>query len=756
MKPLSVFSLILATCFATFSVLGAQEAHWVHIGPGGGTVTSVLEDPSDTNIIYLTTRAQGFWKSEDGGASWERKENGLPIQNINNAAVDASGNGRIYAGTERGVYRSMNGGEAWSIASGGEMDTTGSFLVATDPIMTSRVFAASIGDGVYRSASSGDTWLTVNQGLPPLIWVDITVDPNVNTTLYLSSDAFGMFKSASSGDSWEQKIEGLTNLNLRSFLAAPPFSSGGIYAGTTSGGFFRSSNSGELWTAHGEGLPDADISSLANVGTEGGTILAGTEGEGIFLSVDGGDSFSPTAPPLSAHTVQCLAAPRGEKMYAGMEQDGLFVSRDGGLTWHFSASGLGGATISALAVSSEVPPRLYAAPSGGENDLFSSSDSGITWELSQSGLPASTTVRDLWLAPAPGTVFAATDSGVFMSTDSGLSWEPRNSGFAQSVSRLEGTPLDPNLLYAVSSGIRKSTDMGLTWAISDSGIVGAPLCLLISPTDPDTLYAGTKPAGPEGGGVYKSTDGGESWFAANGGIPALESVFSLDAHPASSSIIFAATGSGIFRSPNAGETWFLRNLGLPLNFLPSDILIDASDPARILASSMTHGVYMTANEAELWSALNDGLDTLYVALLAQYEAAPDSFFAGTVGQGAYVIDFSPTGVKEDSPGGAPLPGDLTLFENFPNPFNPQTTIIVSIGEEETGAQNGRPRKVLLRVYDVRGRLVTTLLDGALTAGIHRFTWDGRDDAGARVASGCYLVAVSSEGQSVTRKMSLIR
>lgn len=756
MKPLFIVVLTAAAiCSMTFR-LRAQEARWVNIGPGGGTVTSVLEDPSDTSIVYLTTRAQGFWKSGDAGASWERKENGLPVRDINNVSLDPSETDRLYLGTARGVYRSTNGGASWEIASGGEMDTTGSFLVTVDPILPSRVFAASIGDKVYRSTNSGGTWTTASAGLPPLFWVDITVDPNVNTTLYLSSNANGVFRTANSGEFWEQKISGMSNTHVRSFLA-DPFSSNLVYAGTTSGGFFWSTDSGDLWSAAGLGLPPVDITSLVLLDSGAETIIAGTGGRGIFASTDGGDSFSPAAAPLSAHTVRCLAAPRSEKIYAGMETDGLFASGDGGLSWQLSTNGLRGISIGAFAASPEIPCRLYAAPSAGENDFLSrTAQEGAAWELREAGLPAPTSIHDLWLAPAPGSIFAATDSGVFTSTDAGLSWQPRNSGLSQTVSRIEGTPLDENLLYAVSSGLFKSTDLGLSWVPADSGIVGIPLCVLPSPTDTDTLYAGTKPVGQEGGGVYKSTDAGASWFAASSGIPALASVYSLDAHATSPGTIFAATESGIFRSSNGGETWFLRNVGVPLNFVPSDILIDASNPGRVLASSVTHGVYMSTNSGESWSARNDGLDTLSVTLLAQYEAGPDSFFAAASGQGMYLIDLSPTGVVEEDPGSSPLPRGIALFESFPNPFNPQTTILVSIGGEEAGMESGKPREFFLRVYDARGRLVRTLFEGALPAGQYRFTWDGMDEARARAASGSYFARLSDGEHSVTRKMVLIR
>ncbi|MDD4223277.1 MAG: T9SS type A sorting domain-containing protein [Candidatus Cloacimonetes bacterium] len=103
------------------------------------------------------------------------------------------------------------------------------------------------------------------------------------------------------------------------------------------------------------------------------------------------------------------------------------------------------------------------------------------------------------------------------------------------------------------------------------------------------------------------------------------------------------------------------------------------------------------------------------------------------------------GWDADDPGQAPAPA--ILAQNWPNPFNPST----SISFELLTAGPAR-----LDVYDLRGRLVTTLLDKELGTGTHSLDWDGTDANGAPVASGVYLYRLSSGGSSVSRKMVLIK
>ena len=93
-----------------------------------------------------------------------------------------------------------------------------------------------------------------------------------------------------------------------------------------------------------------------------------------------------------------------------------------------------------------------------------------------------------------------------------------------------------------------------------------------------------------------------------------------------------------------------------------------------------------------------------------------------------------------------LPGSFALYQNHPNPFNPTTAIPYDV--PEGGGL------VSLQVFDVGGRLVKTLMDGAQTAGHKRVTWDGRNSGGHAVASGVYFYRLLAPGLKQTRKMVL--
>jgi len=98
-------------------------------------------------------------------------------------------------------------------------------------------------------------------------------------------------------------------------------------------------------------------------------------------------------------------------------------------------------------------------------------------------------------------------------------------------------------------------------------------------------------------------------------------------------------------------------------------------------------------------------------------------------------------------GAGSLPTAFALYGNYPNPFNPLTTIKFDLP---------RDGHVALRIYDLSGRAVRTLADDNLVRATHTYQWDGTDDAGHRLASGVYYYRVDTDNQSATGKMMLVK
>jgi len=95
----------------------------------------------------------------------------------------------------------------------------------------------------------------------------------------------------------------------------------------------------------------------------------------------------------------------------------------------------------------------------------------------------------------------------------------------------------------------------------------------------------------------------------------------------------------------------------------------------------------------------------------------------------------------------PAPEEYSLSDAYPNPFNPTTTLSFSVPTEGP---------VSLNIYDMTGRLVSTLVDGNLKEGYHSITWDGKDSNGYAVSSGMYIYSLKGEGISITKKMVMMK
>ncbi|MFC2076197.1 FlgD immunoglobulin-like domain containing protein [candidate division KSB1 bacterium] len=118
-------------------------------------------------------------------------------------------------------------------------------------------------------------------------------------------------------------------------------------------------------------------------------------------------------------------------------------------------------------------------------------------------------------------------------------------------------------------------------------------------------------------------------------------------------------------------------------------------------------------------------------------------FSGNMGEYSDEIPVSPTSIGDV----ANLPKSFSLSQNFPNPFNPETSIQIGLPKDSM---------VRMNIYNITGQMVRSLLDQRMPAGYHKIKWDGRDNNGRTVNSGVYFYRISTDEFSQTRKMVLLK
>ncbi len=210
------------------------------------------------------------------------------------------------------------------------------------------------------------------------------------------------------------------------------------------------------------------------------------------------------------------------------------------------------------------------------------------------------------------------------------------SGATGRVSSLVAHPDNPSLYYAAGAdgGVWRTTDAGVTWTpLTDDLPTTAIGALALDPSNADVLYAGSGEGNYAnhsrfGLGLYKTTDGGETWRVLAPQTFAGRCFSTLIIHPRDPQLLFAAITraggfptlagakghpdaagpTGLFRSTDAGETWTLMGNGLPCQDA-SDVVIDPSNPDVMYAAighifgSPDNGVYRSADRGQTWSRI---------------------------------------------------------------------------------------------------------------------------------------------------------
>jgi hypothetical protein len=354
--------------------------------------------------------------------------------------------------------------------------------------------------------------------------------------------------------------------------------------------------------------------------------------------------------------------------------------------------------------------------------VFLSTNNGTIWTAVNTGL---TNRFVSGLAVCGTNLFAGTlGGGVFLSTNNGTSWTAVNTGLTNRIAggfAVSGT----NLFVGTSGGVFLSTNNGASWTAVNTGLTRWGVS--------DFAVSGTNVFVGNDSGVFRSTNDGTSWTAVNTGLTNTN----VTAFAVSGTNLFAGTnGGGVFLSTNNGTSWTAVNIGLTISY----VYALAVSGTNLFAGTSLTGVFLSTNNGTSWTAVNTGLPR-YLNLIAPLVVSGSYLFAGT----SFSVWRRPlsemiTAVEQISGDG--LPKGFALEQNYPNPFNPSTTIRFSL------PKSGH---VTLKVYDLLGREVETLVDDQRTAGSYSVEWTPNN-----LASGVYFYRIQAGAYTETKKLMLLR
>ena len=629
---------------------------------GAPSIGSIAVAVSDPNVIYVGTgeacirgnisNGDGVWKSVDAGKSWKNvglkdtRAIGKIIvnpHNPDNVFVAALGH-PFGPNSERGVFRSIDGGKTWDKVLYKD-ENTGAIDLAFDPQNPHILFASlwetrrtpwslssgGPGSGLYRSTDSGATWKKIEEhGLPkgPYGRIGLAVGANSDRVYAIieAKEAGGFYRSDDGGDTWDL-VNGSHSLLQRPWyymhVIADPQDPNTVYIADVE--FFKSTDGGRNFNKIK--VPHGDNHGLWIDPQNTRRMIASDDG-GVTVSLDGGKSWTRQDNQPTAQFYHVITDNRTPYYVYGAQQDNTTVAiasrTDTGTIGREDWYEVGGGEAGYIAPNPTDPNIVYAGDYQGNITRFDrrtnqAKSINVSPELGDARGAAALEHRFQWTAPIvtspndPNTIYYGGER-IFKTSDGGTHWEAISGDLTRndkSKQQPSGGPItidDTGTEYydTVFSIAPSPVTKGLIWAGTDDGLIQfthdegktwsnvtpkdlpewSRISLIdASPHDAATAYVAVDrhqndDLAPY---IYKTTDYGSTWSRITTGIPDGSFVRAVREDPKRKGLLYAGTERGVFVSFDDGAHW--RSLQINLPIVPVHDLVIKNDDL-VLA---THG-----------------------------------------------------------------------------------------------------------------------------------------------------------------------
>ncbi len=815
-----------------------------HIGPIGNRVSAVAGITGDPLTYYVGAASGGVWKTTDAGITWNPIFDDQDSHSIGALVVSASDPNVVWVGTGEahirsnvslgdGVYRSTDGGRSWRNMG---LEATGRISdVVIHPTNPDLVYVAALGHahgpqterGIYRTMDGGETWehlLFIDENTGASALVMAADNPRilfagtwqivVNTWNRESGGpGSGLHMSRDGGDTWT-RLEGSELPRLdhgKVGLCVTPADPDRIYALIETGDGIpwhgQETESGELWRSDDGGGSWQLVSHDRNLAGRTAyysacAVAPDNPDEAYFLTapfvrtIDGGrtnEVQGGARRPGGDHHKMWIDPTDGDRMIVGHD-GGLSISQNRGASWNRIQLPI--AQMYHVTVDNAVPYNVMGNRQDGPSARGpSNSRTG--------GFGGNSIPRGAWRSVGGGESGFATpdpeDPDIVWSSASGFGpaggiairysartgqfrhvevWPESTVGVPAEEMRyrfqwtfpLVISPHDNNTIYVTSQHVHRTTNGGQSWEVispdlttndpSRQGIsggltpdnLGVEFCCVIyafdeSPAQPGVFYVGTND-----GLVQVSRDGGQSWTDVTANLPDLPSdgvvrnvdASKWDAGRAYLTVEHHQVGNfdpHVYRTEDFGASWTKIVDGIPPGPLSFARNI-REDPVRrgLLYLGTENALYVSFDDGGSWLPLRNNLPPAPMYWLQVQEHFND-LVIGTYGRGFWIMD-DITPLQQLTPdvmaSGSHLfePRNAYRFHNVTNPMaasgdpadgeNPEygASLNYWLGQVPEGA-------VELRISDAAGTVVRTL-EGTTSEGINRVYWDLRAEPSTQI------------------------
>jgi|GEM_PF-1662002 len=306
-STLFLLSLITTTAF------GQWQAS------SNGVFSSISQCFIETsNGSILSGTSNGIYRSTSSGDNWSLSSTGIPSSDGTILRFAKNGN-RIFAGTREGVYYSDNDGVSWSLS-----EIFGFHVFGLEVIST-QIFAGTMGAGIFKSTDNGISWSSSNNGLLTDSVYSLLVNGN---DLLAGTYGEGIFLSSDQGSSWSQEFSQSDPTIVRTLAAT----SNRLLAGVSQlviptapfNSLYKSSDNGNSWTMFNySGLPTIGNLPITALYSNGSTVLLASNGQ-IYRSIDNGINWTAFMDGITSTTPYGIACfeETSDYIFCGVEAGG--------------------------------------------------------------------------------------------------------------------------------------------------------------------------------------------------------------------------------------------------------------------------------------------------------------------------------------------------------------------------------------------------------------------------------------------------
>ena len=626
----------------TFVVLVGQtsfagEGFWETHGPYGGCIYRVEYDCGTPGLCYAGGE-NGFFRSEDGGLTWERSVPNLPADDIYTMCFCASRSvgGLVFVHfccfDDYSLFKSVDGGITWEGISGpwGNQDLS---AIACDPNDANHLCVAvydtfELGR-LFQTLDGGATWDMVFTGAQPSA---VCIDPRDAQTIWIGCFSASPKRTVNGGLVWEDLPSGLdlSYISPQGIYVSPTDSSDVFLCAW---GLYRWDQDLSTWTDVGVRVNDICFCS-----DDPSRMYACYDTGGLYYSEDGGDTWTLRCNDYGGTFIDVSPFDHNQVLVAS--DSGVCRSTDGCSSAGFSSNGMIAQMGDQLFVCDPETETLVAA---GSYVLARSTDAGLSWEINDY-------FRDIFsicLGQDPndkGVLYEASpfENVIQVSHNSGEDWEffcNWPGGQWDWCEDIAVDPSDSRRIYVamLTNAISRTEDLGSNWQRL-SNFVGASTSLItyvvaIDPKDANRVFVCTSE------GLFSTTDYGDS-FQPVEGLPIQPWLVKFD--PIDSSIIYASDTSrsgGLYRSLDSGQSW--PKLQTPVE-LVNDIAINLTDGSDFYISGYK-GVHHTRDGGKTWTSLStQGLQCpSTTAIVVDFGAAGNMIYAAGAAVFSYFEPLTP-------------------------------------------------------------------------------------------------------------------